>query len=98
MGGLWHLPIDLYTGFGAEGLGATLVRIIYLLPLSVLFTWFYLSTNGSLLVALLLHTSLNVMGDLGLSGFENTAMVFFILIAIAAMIVSVTSPVFRRGS
>jgi membrane protease YdiL (CAAX protease family) len=96
--GLWHLPIDLYAGFGAEGLGAILMRIIYVLPLSVLFTWFYLGSKGSLLIALLLHTSLNVMGDLGLSRFDSSAMVFFVFMAGAAVIVSVASPAFRKRS
>jgi membrane protease YdiL (CAAX protease family) len=95
--GLWHLPIDLYTGFAAEGAGAVVMRIIYVLPLSVLFTWFYLRSKGSLLIALLLHTSLNVMGDLGLSNFEGAGMVFFVLMGITAMIVSVSSPVFSRS-
>ena len=96
--GLWHLPIDLYASFGVQGLGAILMRVIYVLPLSVLFTWFYLKSKGSLLIALLLHTSLNVMGDLGLSRFESSAMVFFVLMAITAVIVSMSSPVFRKGS
>ncbi len=97
--GVWHLPIDLYAGFAAEGAGAVVVRIIYLLPLSVLFTWCYLGSRGNLLVALLLHTSLNVMGDLGLSHFESAAAIFFVLMAIAAAIVSLRSPAFRgRGA
>jgi membrane protease YdiL (CAAX protease family) len=93
--GLWHLPIDLYAGFVVEGLGAILTRIIYAMPLSILFTWFYLRSRGSLLVALLLHTSLNVIGDLGLSRFESSGMAFFLLMTTAAVIVSVSSPVFR---
>lgn len=96
--GLWHLPIDLYAGFGVEGAGAVLMRVIYALPLSVLFTWFYLSSTGSLLVVLLLHTSLNVMGDLGLSGFESTGLVFFIFMSGAAVIVAASSPIFRGES
>lgn len=46
IGGLWHLPIDLYAGFAVEGAGAGVMRIIYVLPLSVLFTWFYLRSKG----------------------------------------------------
>ena len=93
--GLWHLPIDIYAGFGAEGLMAVIVRIIYVLPLTMLFTWFYLRTKGNLLIAILLHTSLNAMGDLGLSRFETSAIVLFVLMAAAALIVSVSSRVFR---
>jgi membrane protease YdiL (CAAX protease family) len=94
--GLWHLPIDLYAGFGVEGLGAILMRVIYVLPLSVVFTWFYFHTNGSLLIAMFLHTSLNIMGDLGLSRFQTTGMVFFVLMAVTAVVVVVSSSVFRR--
>lgn len=94
--GLWHLPIDLYAGFGSEGLGAVLMRVIYVLPLSVIFTWFYLHTDGSLLIALFLHTSLNIMGDLGLSGFETTGMIFFLLMAVTAVAIFASSAVFRR--
>jgi membrane protease YdiL (CAAX protease family) len=46
--GLWHLPIDLYAGFAVKGPGAILTRIIYSIPLAVLFTWFYLHSKGSL--------------------------------------------------
>ena len=94
--GLWHLPIDLYAGFGLEGTGAVLARIVYVIPLSVIFTWFYVHTNGSLIVALFLHTSLNMMGDLGLSRFQKTSMVFFVLIAVTAVVIAVSSPVFRK--
>jgi membrane protease YdiL (CAAX protease family) len=94
--GLWHLPIDLYAGFGVTGPGAILARIVFVLPLAVLFTWFYLRSKGSLLVAILLHTSINVMSDLGLSGYEAAAMVFSLLTGAAALVLSAFSPVLRR--
>jgi len=96
MWGVWHLPIDLYAGFGGEGLEAILARIVYVLPLSVIFTWFYVHTDGSLLIALFLHTSLNLMGDIGLSRFQATGMIFFFLIAGTAGVILVSSSVFRR--
>jgi len=96
VGGLWHIPIDLYAGFGIMGVGAALARVIFLVPLSILFTWFYLRSQGSLLIAILLHTSLNVMSDLGLSSYEGTAMVFGLLAGVGALVLSVSSPVLRR--
>jgi len=51
-----------------------------------------------MLVAIFQHTSLNVMGDLGLSGLAVTARVFFLFIAIAAMVILLSSPAFRRSS
>jgi membrane protease YdiL (CAAX protease family) len=64
--------------------------------MSILFTWFFLRTRGSLLVALLLHTSINVMGDLGLSSFEAAGVVFFLVATAVALVVVVASPLFRR--
>ncbi len=95
VGGLWHVPIDLYAGFGITGAGAILVRILFLVPVSIIFTWFYLRSKGSLLIAILLHTSVNVMSDLGLSSYENAAIVFGLLAGVAALILSVVSPVLR---
>lgn len=93
--GLWHLPIDLAAGFALQGVGAVLARVVYAVPVSILFTWFFLRTRGSLLIVLLLHTSINLMGDLGLSSFEAASVVFFLLAAAAAVIVVISSPVFR---
>jgi len=93
---LWHLPADLSAGFFLRGPGAVLVRIIWTLPIAILFTWFYLKTNGNLLVALFLHTSLNILSDLGFSRYEYSLLFFFILTAVLAFVVSVSSPVFRK--
>jgi len=93
--GLWHLPIDLYAGFGVTGLGAILVRIVFAIALSILFTWFYLRSKGSLLIAILLHTSGNVMSDLGLSSSGTAAIVFGLLTGVASVLLSVFSPVLR---
>jgi len=98
VGGLWHLPIDLYAGFGVTGLGAILVRIVFLVPVSILFTWFYLRSNGSLLIAILLHTSVNVMSDLGLSSYSAAAIVFGFAAGVASVVLSAFSPVFRRAT
>ena len=94
--GLWHLPIDLAVGFGLHGIGAVVARVFFAVPLSVLFTWFFLRSGGSMLVALLLHTSINVMGDLGLSSFEASGVVFFLFATAVALVVVVASPLFRR--
>lgn len=96
--GLWHLPVDLTAGFGLQGIGAVVARVIFAVPLSILFTWFFLRSGGSMLVALLLHTSINVMGDVGLSRFEATSVVFFFMVVVAAVAMLVSSPVFRQES
>jgi membrane protease YdiL (CAAX protease family) len=95
--GLWHLPIDIYAGYGLEGLAAIPVRVMTAIALSILFTWFYLQSKGSLLVAMLLHTAANFYPDLGFSGYDLSIAVLVLFIGIAALIVSVSSQVFRRG-
>ena len=98
VGGLWHIPIDLSAGFGIAGPGAILVRIVFLIPVSILFTWFYLRSKGSVLIAILLHTSVNVMSDLGLSSYDGAAIVFGLLTGVAAWILWAFSPVLREGA
>jgi len=96
--GLWHLPIDLYAGFLVEGPGAVLARIIWTFPMTVLFTWFYLRCKGSMLVAVFLHTSIGMLSDFGFSEYDSALGVFFVLMSIAAVVVTATSPVFRGRS
>ena len=96
--GLWHLPVDVFAGFGLAGAGAVLGRVLYAIPLSVLFTWIFLGSRGSVLCVLLLHASVNVMGDLGLSRYEATERTFVLLVIPAAVFVAVRSPVFRSGT
>jgi membrane protease YdiL (CAAX protease family) len=95
---LWHLPIDLYAGHLLEGSTAVVIRIITAVPLTILFTWFYLQSEGNLLVALFLHTSINITPDLGFSQYDVSTVVFFFFAAIAALIVSAFSRVFQGGS
>ncbi len=95
---LWHLPIDLYSGFLLSGPAALLVRFLWVLPISVIFTWFYLRSRGSLLVAIFLHTSINVAPDLGLSRTASSLAFFFIFVLIAALAIAFASREFRRGS
>jgi len=68
---LWHAPIDISHGFGLSGFGAVVARLIWTIPLTILFTFFYNRTKGSLLVAILLHTS----GNYGIDLFGNAVSV-----------------------
>ncbi len=96
--GLWHLPVDVFAGFALTGASAVLGRVLYAIPLSILFTWIFLGSRGSILCVLLLHTTVNVMGDLGLSRYEATERTFVLLVISAAVFVAVRSPVFRRAT
>ncbi len=58
--GLWHAPAFFVEGQGKEG-GAVLLGLftVYCCALSVIFTWFFHKTNGSILLVALLHASFN---------------------------------------
>jgi membrane protease YdiL (CAAX protease family) len=69
--GMWHLPLWLTKGYPlAEGfLGWAMLGIV---ADSVLFTWVYNNTKGSLLLALFFHSSIAITG-LFLSSTESSA-------------------------
>ena len=86
---LWHAPIDVAFGFGLPGAGAVVVRLLWTLPLTMLFTWFFLRSGSSLLAPLALHTSLNVLPGLGFSGFEPAMAVLFVAVLVAGFAAAV---------
>jgi len=79
----WHFPIDI-TSVSTIGLFAFIHRIIWTLPVTIIFTWFYIKTKGFLLIAILLHTSINVLPDLGFNHYEESIMVMTLLLIIVA--------------
>ena len=64
--GLWHLPLFLlvpgYNGAGTGFVGILIpfvAFVISVIGMTVLFTWVFNNTRGSLLLAILLHASIN---------------------------------------
>ena len=92
---LWHAPIDLYAGFLVEGPAAVLARFIWTIPVTILITWIYLRCKRVLLAALFLHVSIGMLSDFGFSAFPSSMMIYFLLLTIAAVAVSIADPVFR---
>lgn len=56
---LWHLPLFWLEGAAQEG-GSIALFAAMVAAFSVLFTWLWLGTGGSLLAALLAHTMINL--------------------------------------
>ncbi len=57
----WHLPLYAVDSGGQERLPLA-VFLISVVAQSVLYTWFWVVTGGSLLIAVLLHSATNVAG------------------------------------
>src|ERR671911_3155472 len=94
--GLWHLPLwltgepdrtpTLYTGF-----------LVSAFALSIIFTWVYNSTGGSLLMIVLLHATVNlpitlVRDDLGPQATVPVLLYFGLLVVAAIVVVIVAGP------
>jgi membrane protease YdiL (CAAX protease family) len=60
---LWHLPVFFIAGMDQSG-QALPVYILQVTALSVAMAWLYWHTNGSLLLAVLMHTAINQTKDL----------------------------------
>jgi len=63
--GLWHLPL-LLAGLNYPGVNVFLAIIIFTfvtVALSFTYTWFYVASSGSVLVAAVFHASTNQFGD-----------------------------------
>jgi len=66
----WHLP--LFWLPGASQYGSPIgPYLLFFAAWSILFTWVYIGTSGSLLSALLLHTSINTFSNF-MSGVDST--------------------------
>jgi membrane protease YdiL (CAAX protease family) len=93
---LWHLPLwltgepgrtpTLYTGF-----------LVSAFALSIIFTWVYNSTGGSLLMVVLAHATVNlpltlVRDDLGAQASVPVLLYFGLLIVAAIVVVIVAGP------
>ena len=88
--GLWHLPLFFMQGTTqAEAAIPIWEFILQIMVLSVLFTWLYNNTGGSLLVAILFHTIGNTTAALLPPYFtsELGRWIYFGFLLIAAVVV-----------
>jgi membrane protease YdiL (CAAX protease family) len=85
---IWHLPIDI-TSSDIPAL-MVLFRIGWAIPITIIFTWVYLNSPANLLTALLLHTSVNILPDVGFSNYERTMLLFVLFVVVLSTIVART--------
>jgi CAAX protease family protein len=89
---LWHLPLVFIPGrFMTDNLLLFLALSVEFTLTSILFTWIYNNTNGSILSALLLHTAMNWSMWLFLSGMKTNFSIIgftvvFLLIAVLVIL------------
>lgn len=84
---VWHLPNFLLPDYPHYGL-PLLAFVVMTLAFSVLFTWFYLNTAGSLVIAVIFHAALNLFSLVGVEPSRQYWLKAFVYTA-AALSVSV---------
>ncbi len=63
MWALWHLPLFFNPDMFYSNL-PFVIQLAIQVPMAILFTWVFNSTGGSVLLAILLHASINASGQL----------------------------------
>lgn len=85
---VWHFPLFFISGTIYEN-QSFFSFTTSVLALSIFFTWLYNSTNGSILVAMIFHTSINVMQVIFLQSFSFLSTFYFIIILDIVMVLIV---------
>jgi uncharacterized protein len=95
--GLWHLPLYFVPGTGQQETAAAsdvvfafVAFVIWTMGLSVLFTWLFNETGGSVLVVMVLHASVNVgsfvpaaVGSTGAASFLYALLTWIVALLVA---------------
>jgi len=56
---LWHAPLDFYRPFRFTLLNYLLIRVVFLIPITIVLTWFYNRSNSNLLAVVIFHAAMN---------------------------------------
>jgi len=88
---LWHAPLDFHRPFHFTLVNYLLVRVVFLIPVTILLTWLYNRSGGNLLTPVIFHTSMNTFPFV--LPYYPPAMAIVILIAI---VVIFTDRMWRR--
>lgn len=89
--GMWHLPLWL-TGSVSHPLGLYPAFVVAVLASSVLYTWIYNNTRGSLLIVVLFHATTNlplsIYPDVLVSGAVPPFLIYVALVVMTAAVVA----------
>ena len=87
---VWHAPAR-FGGIEAKSLSDTLVEWILIVLITILFTWLFNRTKGSILVTALIHPAMNTTGN-----FLNASIGALLLLLLFTVFVIVLDKMWRR--
>jgi membrane protease YdiL (CAAX protease family) len=89
---IWHLPL-YYNGFKSTiGISGILPQLIYLAPLTVIFTWIYNKSGYSILAVILLHAMNNTFDGV----FGHSRSVLFALLCLFSIYCVVDNKMWKK--
>ena len=56
---LWHAPLDFHRPFRFTLVNYRLIRVVFLIPITIILTWFYNRSGGNLLTVVIFHAAMN---------------------------------------
>lgn len=56
---LWHAPLDISGGLAHSPMAYLQIRVIFLIPIAIIFTWLFNRSGGNLLSVALFHAGMN---------------------------------------
>jgi membrane protease YdiL (CAAX protease family) len=56
---LWHAPLDFHRPFRFTLVNYLLIRVVFLIPITIILTWFYNRSDSNLLTTIIFHASMN---------------------------------------
>jgi len=81
---VWHAPAR-FGGIEAKSLTDTLVEWVLIVLVTVIFTWFFSRTKGSILVTALLHPAMNTTGSF-LTGSPGAFLLLFVVTVLVVVL------------
>lgn len=56
---LWHAPLDFHRPFRFTLVNYLLIRVVFLIPITIILTWFYNRSGANLLTVVIFHAAMN---------------------------------------
>lgn len=89
---IWHLPLH-YNGFyGTGGFMELLPRFVWMIPLTIIYTWLYNKSKYALLAVMLLHASMNNLNGT----FGTSEWIYFFLMIILAVVLVIQGKMWKK--
>ena len=88
---LWHAPLDFHRPFRFDLMNYLLIRVVFLIPISIILTWLYNRSSCNLLTTVIFHASMNTFPFV-LPNYPPS----FVLVIVWAIAVIFTDRMWRR--